>query len=159
MVTSISVDETNSVDEMSTASIEAVVDEVNPVPVIGTTVPGGTKPIPAGIFPTESVPCTVTDPLPTVTLESGEVAETATVFPAALAKTGTESTTTGNPASCPIPPDGEENCTSICAPVVVARPDASPFAPNNPTIAPVPNAVASRLKTRCPFEIAMGLTA
>jgi hypothetical protein len=110
-------------------------------------------------LPTESVPCTVTDPLPTLTLESGEVAVTVTVFPAALASTGTETTITGKPASCPIPPEAEENCTSICAPVVVASPDASPFAPNNPTIAPVSNAVASRLKTRCPLEIAMGLTA
>jgi hypothetical protein len=72
-------------------------------------VPAGTVPIPAGISRTESVPSTVTEPLATETLESGEVAETVTVRPAADASTGTEITIAGNPASCPMPPLADEN--------------------------------------------------
>jgi hypothetical protein len=102
-------------------------------------------------------------PLVTVTLESGEVADTTTV-PEADLSTGTEITITGNPANCPIPPVGEENCTSICCPAavgasVVAIPVASPLAPSRPTMAPVPNAVASRVRTKCPLAMAMGFAA
>src|SRR5438093_5062319 len=100
-VTSISRAETNFVDAISTPSMVTVVDGVNPFPYTGTTVPAGTTPIPAGIFCTERVPFTVTEPLATDTLESGEVAEIVTVRPAAAGSTGTEITMTGNPERCP----------------------------------------------------------
>src|ERR1035437_10351570 len=102
MVTSISAADTNRVEATSTPSIVTVVDAVNPLPCTGPTVPPGTTPIPAGIFSTERVPRTVTEPLATDTLESGEVAETDPVRPEADASPGTEHTITGNPARCPL---------------------------------------------------------
>lgn len=108
MVTSISFDDTNRVDETFTPSMATVVEAANPAPYTGTTAPAGKIPIPAGIFWTESVPPTVTEPLATDTLESGDVAATGTV-PEADARTGTEITSTGNPANWPMPPDADEN--------------------------------------------------
>src|ERR1039457_6338952 len=127
MVTSTSCGDTKLAGPIATPSMVTVVDAVNPLPYTGTTVPAGTTPIPAGIFSTERVPRTVTEPPATDTLESGEGAETATLRPAGVVKTGTETHTPGNPASWPIPPVADENCTSISGPVTVASPVASPL--------------------------------
>src|SRR5271157_3054676 len=120
-------------------SSTTAVDWSKPVPVIWILVPAGKTPPPGDTLPTERFPPTWNVPGLTaieywfqvvpahgaqiVPLHSGaaESALTSAVVPfASPASTGMETTRTGTPGSCPIPPDGERKYASRWLPSTFA---------------------------------------